>query len=250
MGQNLAIGEQILDLVGVPFTSIKRWQTTMDTGLMTTVETGTHNVAEGMARIKRSIEAEVKAKAEQIETEAKAEAARILEEAKAETEKLRIRILREQEAKAKQFMQMEISKKRLAAKMDYLQHRENMIDALFTDLKTELQKYTKNKEYGETLEKFLEESALAIGGGEMIVEMRSADKKLLPDEKLKAIAEKIEKETGVPTTFELSKTDLKTLGGVKVKAKDGSVSVDNTFEARMERLYDDLRVTMMNALVG
>ncbi len=115
-------------------------------------------------------------------------------------------------------------------------------------MRTELQKYTKSKEYGKTLENFFKEAAIAIGGGDLILWLRNEDKQLFPAEKLSSLSKEVEKETGNATTVKLADGSLKTLGGLKLEAADGSVWVDNTFEARIERQYDDLRVAIMQAL--
>ncbi|RMG36760.1 MAG: hypothetical protein D6732_07725 [Methanobacteriota archaeon] len=215
---------------------------------MTDSDSTTHNVTEGLALIKKSIEEEAKSKAAIVIKEAKAEAEAILKNAKEEAEKLKSSLLKEQEAMAKQILQKEISKKRLQGKMEVLETREQVIESLMTDLRTELQKYTKDKKYAETLESFFMEGALAIGGGDLVLQLRDEDKPLFPKEKLAELAKKIEKETGTPTTIELADRSLKTMGGLKVSAKDGSVWVDNTFESRIERQYDDLRIAIMRAL--
>lgn len=215
---------------------------------MTDSDSTTHNAAEGLALIKKSIEAEAKTKADLIVKEAKAEAEAILKDARAEAEKLKASLLAEQESKAKQILQKEISKKRLAGKMEVLETREQVIESLMTDLRTELQKYTKDKAYAKTLETLFMEAALAIRGGDLVLSLRDEDKPIFSKEKLSELAKKVEKETGTPTTIELAEGSLKTIGGLKVSAKDGSVWVDNTFESMIERQYDDLRIAIMQAL--
>ncbi len=235
-------------ILAVSFTTIKRREIVLGSRNMTDSDSTTHNVAEGLALIKKSIEDEAKSKAALMVKEAKAEAETILKNAHKEAEKLKASLLREQENKAKQILQKEISKKRLQGKMEVLETREQVIESLMTDLRTELQKYTKDKKYAKTLENFFMEGALAIGGGDLVLELRDEDKPLFSKEKLAELAKKVEKETGNPTTVELADGSLKTLGGLKVSAKDGSVWVDNTFESKIDRQYDDLRIAIMQAL--
>ncbi|MHA2213982.1 MAG: V-type ATP synthase subunit E family protein, partial [Candidatus Thorarchaeota archaeon] len=65
-----------------------------------------------------------------------------------------------------------------------------------------------------------------------------------------SISKKISEQTGQKTTVTLSKETVRSIGGVLIRSDDGAKWVDNTFEARLERLDNKIRDVISRMLFG
>jgi len=66
---------------------------------------------------------------------------------------------------------------------------------------------------------------------------------------LSKIAKEVEKQTRITTSIVISKNKVKSIGGAIVRSLDQSFTVDNTFEVRLERVWEQLRVNVANVLL-
>ena len=87
----------------------------------------------------------------------------------------------------------------------------------------------RNSEYSNLIIKLLNEATAALNTTDVIVYTNSKDKDVV-----KSAAKKI-------TGAELSNDQIDCMGGVKVTSKDGSMSFDNTIDARFELLKPLIR---------
>ncbi len=204
----------------------------------------------GLQSIKKSIENEAKLRHDIILSEGKKEAEKIIKEAKSEAEKTKNKLFSDAKNQANQHKQQRISKIKLESQMNFLKFREEVIDNILVDLQTDLQKFTKTKEYPKVLERFLLESALAIGGGDLEILMKKEDQTHLSDALLSKISKEVNTEIGVVTKFSFGKPLTNTIGGLKTFRKDGKILVDDTFEARINRKIDVIRNTVVEKLLS
>lgn len=104
----------------------------------------------------------------------------------------------------------------------------------------------KNDQYShseELLEKLLRESLQFVQSGEIRINLTQKDSTTLS-----RILPKISKETGVKMVID--EKPLDSPGGLRVSSFDGSISYDNTFEARLERVKPVLRRKLSAILSG
>lgn len=218
------------------------------TAEQTTVKEGKPDDDLALSRIKEEIEARAQRKAEKKVNEAKEKAKEIIQDAKDEAQQLKKKIINEAENDAAKAKTREISRKKLSVKMDYLETRESIIDEIQVEAKSQLQKFTKSKEYPEFLETLVKSTALSIGGGDLVLHLRTEDKSHLTKDSLAKIGKEVSKETDEDTTITVGNDNLNALGGIKMVRSDNKLFVDNTFETRLDRKSDDIREALLDLL--
>ncbi len=200
------------------------------------------------SKFKEEIENQANIKYEAVINTGKEEAEKIREASRKEAEKYKSDLLNKAKSEANQIKVREVSRKKLTVKMDYLKVRDQIFEEIVVEAKSKLQTYTQSKEYATFLQNILSESAASMFGGDLLVQLRSEDKKLLSQEVLDKIAAEISKTTGNETKISIDKSDLKALGGIRVVRSDDRLYVDNTFEARLKRMDEEIRVSLVETL--
>ncbi len=203
----------------------------------------------GLARIKHELEKDAQLELQEIEDQVQKEKKTILENAKREAESIKQRLVMEAKKKAETRKKQELSRVRQQANMDFLSTQESLINSALEEAKAALASYANTTEYAETLKKLIIESGLALNGGDLEVVIRSQDKNIVSSQVLKELAKEITKQTGTETTLAVAKEELSSIGGVIVKETFGAIEADNTFESRLERRMDDIRVEISRLLV-
>jgi len=198
--------------------------------------------------MKEEIERIARSEAEDKVAEAEARAKQIIAEAKREAEGIQKRILEEARTEAQKQKVRQVSRKKLGVKMDYLETRESVIDEIMVEARSQLQKYTKSKEYPGFLEKLVKSSAVSIGGGDLVLQLRKEDKSHFTKDSLGSLAKEVGKVSGVETSISVSDKNLNALGGIYLSRADNKVFVDNTFERRIERSSEGTRVALLEWL--
>jgi len=139
---------------------------------------------------------------------------RILDEAKKESEKMEKQIVgsSDLESRNKQLLLVEESVKKVF---------DNAIE--------KIRKTDRNEAYSNLINTLLKESTDALGTSEVIVSTNSADKNV--------VKSNLSKFSGA----ELSSDTIECLGGVEVKSKDGTMTFNNTIDAKLERMNPLIR---------
>ena len=106
---------------------------------------------------------------------------------------------------------------------------EESVEKVFAKAIEKLNDLVRNEDYTKLVTQLLDESVKGLGTSNVIVECNSKDKSVV-----QSILSKFPGAT-------LSSNTVDCLGGVIVKSKDGSMSFDNTIDARIERLKPLLR---------
>lgn len=131
-----------------------------------------------------------------------------------------------------------IANARLQAKKLILETKESIIEKTFSLAEKKLRDIVSSDEYESILRKLIEEAISSIPDKQL---------QILCDERDRELLRKIIKEF---PRVELSEENISTIGGIIVKSKDGRIQVDNTFETRIERMRNDLRVKVARILFG
>lgn len=199
-------------------------------------------------KFKAAIEEQAQEKASKIIADAKEKVEQIISEQKKEIDQLKREIISSMESEAKLAKIREVSRKKQALRMDYLETREQLMQEIDVEIKSKLLSFTQTDKYPIFLKSEVEKCALAIGGGSLEIILRSEDKSHISSDSLKSIAKMVEKETGIESTLKLSGEILDNIGGFKMVRTDGKLFIDNSFEARLERNQEDARVAILNIL--
>lgn len=188
---------------------------------------------------------------EKILNDAKSEAEQILNKVKAEVEALKEEATREARskleselAKFKEAYEEEAKRKiveaKIKAKEKWLEEREALINRVVERVKERLINFINTPQYLKALELLIEEAAIAIGGGDLVVQLNERDSRMNVD--LERVAERVSSKTGTNTKLQLSETKLRCMGGAIVATRDRNLIYDNTLESRLERLIAEMRV--------
>jgi V/A-type H+-transporting ATPase subunit E len=158
-------------------------------------------------------------------TKLASEYARILEGAKKQAENLRRQI---------------VGSSRLAARNKQLVLIETAVNDAFEKAKTKLRSSDKQEVYKILITKMLEESIVAIGADEVIIQCNRNDFDLVK----KAIASLSDKNMRMT----LSEQPINVIGGIRVRSVDGSTTYDNTLDSRIERFKPLIRKNIVQML--
>ena len=193
---------------------------------------------------------------EMIQAKAEEEKKRILDDAENE-QRIRLEVAQKKaEEKAKVIVskaQSELkaeldryeSSAKLKVKQKTLQAKESVIQDVLEASKAKLKTRVSSKKYEEDLTRLIVNGVDALDGDKFeLVYPRNVKTQVTT-----TVAEKaIEKEIGKKIKISISKDTVRSEGGVVVRTSDGERWVDNTIEARMERLESDIRYAITNAL--
>ncbi|MGB9937462.1 MAG: V-type proton ATPase subunit E [Methanobacterium sp.] len=202
----------------------------------------------GAEKIVSSILSEAQSKADAIIQEAQKEAAIIIEEGEKEAASEKAKILENANKQSAMKYQQLVSEAKMNSRRAELEAREEVIESAFESAEEELEKIasTSSEEYKESLRKIIEEAALEIGGGELVLSLKESDVAKIKSS-IPSIENEIESKTGTKTTLEIGE-NINTIGGAILKTKNGDIEVNNTIEARMQRFKKILRSEVAKVL--
>ena len=202
---------------------------------------------EGAELIIQEINREAEQKIQYILSEAQEEAEKIKAEARKRAEAKAEWILRKARTQAEIEKQRIIANARLEVRKKRLQVQEELIREVIEALRERLAELPE-EEYFPMLVDLTAKAVEELGSKNIVVRSNEKTLGLISarlDEFMKALAEKLGKEVKVSLG-----EPVKTIGGVIVENPDGTVRVDNTFEARIERFESELRAEIAKALFG
>ena len=122
----------------------------------------------------------------------------------------------------------------LEARNKHLTTIEESIDKVFKKALDEIANADRSGDYSNLIKSLLDESTKILGTTEIVVFTNNKDKEI--------VQSMLSQYPG----SELSSETIECLGGVKVKSKDGSMTFDNTVDARIERLKPLIRKDIAN----
>ncbi len=200
----------------------------------------------GMDNIIKRIIEQANIEAEKIIKEAEDYRNKKLAEAEEQGKKLLQKTIEELEEQEKSEINKIKSAALLKSKHKILETKEKVVSEAFKIAKEKISKIISSDEYKKILAKFIEDSAIALNGGKLIIQLPKQHQNI--DIDLKSIEQKVKKETGNNTKLEIDKEPIRSLGGVIVRNKDNTKWVDNTIEARFERFDKKIRTEITSIL--
>ena len=117
----------------------------------------------------------------------------------------------------------------LEARNKQLTTVEESIAKVFSKALDEIANTERSEDYSNLIKSMLDESTKILGTTEIVVSTNSKDKEI--------VQSMLSQYPG----SEMSPEPISCLGGVKVKSKDGSMTFDNTVDAKIERLKPLIR---------
>lgn len=168
-----------------------------------------------------------------------------LEEAERRASEAAERILDKAQTEVKAELSKYEAGAKLKSKYQLLEAKDKMIKEALAQAGESLEKVVGKAEYKKILNRLAVDGAVALGGDNLELLLVKGHEDHLD---LQAVEKEIAKQTGSKTKVSVSKEKARATGGVLVRASDGSKWVDNTFEARLERMNDRVRDTIASIL--
>ena len=126
-----------------------------------------------------------------------------------------------------------------------LEAKEILINDVLADVQKRMDGIVTKAEYKKILTNLIIDGCKALGSEKVeLIFPKSHSSKIEVPELEKAVT----KEVGKKVSLSISKENIRSKGGVIIRIPDGRKWVDNTFEARMERLENKVRDTIAGIL--
>ncbi|MFO7916180.1 MAG: V-type ATP synthase subunit E family protein [Candidatus Krumholzibacteriales bacterium] len=196
---------------------------------------------ESVEKICRRIREDGEKEAESILDKAERTASGIIDRAGKKKDRIAEEILKEAEENGENEYRRLLSSIKIELKRERLRVREEVIEHIMENVREALKSIREGDRYADILQGMIMTGISALGGSSFIVSVDSRDLKLTRDRVIPAVEEKVKQETGIDCRLEVEQLSRHTLGGARIQAAEGKVAYDNTFEARMHRLNDEIR---------
>jgi vacuolar-type H+-ATPase subunit E/Vma4 len=119
--------------------------------------------------------------------------------------------------------------------------RDDLVDEFILKATEKIKTMADSKEYEKSLETLLFTAVLTLKEPEVIVHCRKQDKKFFTNQLLSSIAEKAEKENKIKSKVTLSNEFIDCMGGLIAETSDGKISINNTYEKRIDRALGKIK---------
>ena len=152
-------------------------------------------------------------------------------------------IISNAEKKAENLKRQVIGSSKLSARNKELVLLEHAVNDVYVKAKEKLLAYSEEPNYRNMLIKTLDESIPNLGTYDIIIECLKRDAEFFKKQ-IEPLSQKFNKKIKVQSNLKNS------LGGFKVKSSDGTVTLDNTIDSRIERLKPLIRKNIAHILRG
>ena len=198
---------------------------------------------ETIETLARAILREAREEAEQIQAEGSAKADAIRQRAREKAELERKEILDRARREAERLRSQIIAAAQLKARTMQLEHREKLLDRVFTAAKERLPGIQKRSDYDKIAVYLLREAVAQLNAKDARVRADKETQKVLKGRALDDVSKELNSQLSVQSTLE---TGI----GVIVDTADGHLHYDNTLEIRLNRLQSALRSSVYQVLMG
>ena len=123
----------------------------------------------------------------------------------------------------------------LDLKLKLTKCRDEVVDEFIIKATEKIKTMADTKEYEKSLENLLVTAVLTLSEPEVFVHCRKEDKKFFTNQFLSNAAEKAEKENKVKSKITMSNEFIVSMGGLIVETSDRKISINNTYEKRIDR---------------
>ncbi|TFG31907.1 hypothetical protein EU527_11310 [Candidatus Thorarchaeota archaeon] len=199
----------------------------------------------GIANIIDIINAKTAQKEQEIIKEAEKHKRLKLDEAQRRAREAAETITRKAELQAKSELSKYEASAKLKSKYQMLEAKEVLVNEVLQKVKERMESIVTKAEYKRVLSNLIIEGCIALEEDklELIFPKSHSSKVDIAD-----IEKAVSKEIGKKVSLTISKDNVRSKGGVIIRTIDGTRWVDNTYEARIERLQDKVRDTVTTIL--
>ena len=166
-----------------------------------------------------------------------------LELSKSQLESEYANIISNAEKKADSLKRQVIGSSKLSSRNKELFLLEQAVNNVFEKSKEKLMLHIDESNYRDLLIKMLDESILNIGTAGIIIECLEKDADFF-EQQIELIRTRYNKKINLHSNLKNS------LGGFKIKSTDGTITLDNTIDSRIERIKPLIRKNVAGILRG
>ena len=152
-------------------------------------------------------------------------------------------IISNAEKKAENLKRQVIGSSKLSARNKELVLIEQAVNDVYEKAKEKLVSYSEDSNYKDMLIKILDESIPNLGSYDIIIECLKKDVDLFKNQ-TESLGLKYNKKIKIQSNLKNS------LGGFKIKSSDGSITLNNTLDSRIESLKPLIRKNIAQILRG
>ena len=164
----------------------------------------------------------------------------IKKETATKIENMKKKIIENAKSKADSEFTKEKAKHEIELKLKISKYRDDLVDRFIEKASEKMKTVVGTEEYEKSLEKLVLEAAFTLKQSEIILQCREEDKKILTNQFFDKISKQLQ-EQKINTKINLSNKYIKSMGGIKVEIVDGKISINNTYEKRIERSLENLK---------
>lgn len=202
------------------------------------------SVEENIEALSRAMLSEAKAEAELIKTDAQAKADAIRQKAQAQAAGERSEILDRARQEAERLRGQVVATTQMKARTLELDHREKLLQSVFTSALQELHAVEQWSNYQEIALSLVREALLQLNSSKVKIRADEYTQKFLTDQVLEDLSKELKMTVSFGKPLDLRRT------GVIVETDDGHLQFDNTLETRLTRLQNTLRSPVYRILIG
>jgi vacuolar-type H+-ATPase subunit E/Vma4 len=196
------------------------------------------------AKINQDADLEVK----QLFERAQKEAQHILDGAKKEAETQKAALLRDLEKEVEKGKERILSTLNLEKKRLILDGKQKFVEEVLSDVKQKAAMFRNDPGYTEFLIQAIVEGMEVLDVDRGVIYYAAADEHIFNGGFMKKAAEACRKALAKECSLTLNKSDFNDIG-VIVNSHDGRMMYDNRFEARLNRMYEDIYMELLKGAV-
>lgn len=179
--------------------------------------------------------------AESILDKAERTASGIIDRAEKKKDRIAEEILKEAEENGENEYRRLLSSIKIELKRERLRVREEVIEHIMERVKDSLKRIREQDRYMDSLQGMILAGISALDGSSFIISVDGRDLELTRKKVIPAVKQKVKQEKGDDCQMEIEQLSRPSLGGARIRSAEGKVAYDNTFEARIHRLNDEIR---------
>ena len=189
----------------------------------------TKKIEENTAKVINKIVAEQKKSVEDIK-----------KETASKIENVQTKTIDTAKTKADTEFMKERAKHELDLKLEITKYRDELVENFIEKAQKKIQDVVGSKQYEKSLENLIIEAAITLKRPEITIHCREEDKKIFTKQFFEGISKQL-KEYSLDVNMNLAKDYIQSMGGIIVKTVDGKISINNTYEKRIERSLENLK---------
>ncbi len=164
----------------------------------------------------------------------------IKKETTSKIENVKTKVVESAKTKADSEFMKEKATHQLELKLQITKYRDELVKKFIEKSQEKIQTFVGSDQYEQSLENLALEAAVTLKQPELFVQCRKDDKKILTNQFFDKISKQL-KNHKLDVKISLDKDHIKSMGGIKIITSDGKISIDNTYEKRIERSLGNLK---------